>query len=422
MKILIVSPYLPYPLDEGGKIRIFNLMTNLSKAGHTIDFISLIYSESENKYVDIMKLYCRCVKVIRHSPPPRSSNLISKTTRALFALPDLITKRYNIEMMNIIDEQLNQNAYDIINIEQLYCTQYFLNKNLNNIILSEHNIESEIFQRYVNTKDATKDLQISKWWLRNRLEVEKLKFYEKRVWKTFKHIAVVSERDKKYIEKILPETQIEIITNGVDLSDFNKSYKLEPGDKYFDLFGGFQNDFKLVYTGSFTHYPNTDAVIYFYHNIFLELKKKIPNIKFFVVGKNPYPDLIKLNEDKDVIVTGYVDDVRPYIYFSDVFITPLRIGGGSRLKILQAMGMAKCVVSTSVGAEGIDCENNKNVIIADTESQWFDSLMKLNADKILNASIGENSYNLVKSKYGWDSISSKLILFYENLLKNDFKK
>lgn len=407
MKLLIISPYLPYPQDEGGKIRIYNLMKVLKSKGAEIDFLSLIYNENEIKNISAIEKICKSVRVALHIPPPRNRSFCSRFVRALTAPPDLMTKRFNAELMRLTNEALSSNKYDAIIAEQLYAAQYITGRNLSNIVLSEHNIESEIFKRYVSTKNISSDIQISRWVLRNKIEVFKLRKYEQQVWNDIKNILVVSDRDKKFIQNSLPHLNLDIIPNGVDLTDFNSSYKI---DKSFDneVFGKFENDFKLVFTGSFTHFPNTDAVLYFYHNIFFKLKNIIPNIRFFVVGKNPYPDLIKLSNDDRVIVTNYVEDVRPYIFKSDAFIVPLRIGGGSRLKILQAMGMSKCIVSTSIGAEGIDCENNKNILLADSDEDFISVISNLSKNKILSKKIGQEAALLALKKYDWNSIGGKL--------------
>ena len=419
MKLLIITPYLPYPQDEGGKIRIYNLMRVLHLCGASIDFLSLIYDESELKNVEAVKKICSSVNVALHKPPPRNRSFISRLNRALTSPPDLMTKRFNSELMKITDDILKKNKYDVILIEQLYAAQYITGRGYKNVVLSEHNVESEIFSRYAHTKNISSDIQISRWGLRNNIEVLKLKHHEKKVWREINNILVVSERDRKYINNAVGGLNLDIIPNGVDLSDFNSSFKIDNSFER-DIFGGYENDFKLVFTGSFTHFPNTDAVLYFYHNIFLRLKHLIPNIRFFVVGKNPYPDLIKLSSDDRVIVTNYVDDVRPYICKSDAFIVPLRIGGGSRLKILQAMGMSKCIVSTSIGAEGIDCENNKNILLADSDNDFINTLIDLSKNRDKADKIGKAAADLALEKYDWKSIGRKLFDYLENIKNNVF--
>ncbi len=415
MKILYITPYLPYPQDEGGKIRIFNLLKNLSKK-NTIHFLSLIYSNNEIKYLKILQEYYEKIEVVLHSPPPRNSDLISKTKRALFNPPDLITKRYNAELEKLVKKYISENQYDIICAEQLYAAQYILphisKLKSTKFVLSEHNIESEIFKRYISTNKTSSDLQVSKWWLRNYLEIEKLKKYENSIWKNIKNIIVVSDRDKQVIEKSIVNNNIVIIPNGVDLEDFNLQFSASAPPQNIDN----KKNFTLVYTGSFTHYPNTDAILFFYYNVFEQLKKNIPNIILYVVGKNPYPDLTKLNEDKNVVVTGYVDDVRPYIYNSDLFIVPLRIGGGSRLKILQAMGMGKCILSTTIGAEGIDCKDNENIVIADTADEILNKIITLYKNKELREVVGKNANKLVYEKYDWRGISEKLDIYFKSLI------
>ena len=165
----------------------------------------------------------------------------------------------------------------------------------------------------------------------------------------------------------------------------------------------------LVFTGSMDWEPNNDAIFYFIKHIYPLIKKKVQEISFTIVGRDPSDALIKLaSKDKSIELTGRVDDVRPYIANSCLYIVPLRIGGGTRLKILEAMAMGKTVISTSIGAEGLEVTSEENIILADEPQVFAKRALELFENNNLRKNIESSGRKLTEQKYSWDIIADKL--------------
>jgi polysaccharide biosynthesis protein PslH len=162
----------------------------------------------------------------------------------------------------------------------------------------------------------------------------------------------------------------------------------------------------LVFTGSMDWLPNEDAIRYFTEQILPRVRRAVPEVTLTVVGRNPYPGLLELSKrDPSVIVTGRVEDVRPFMEEAAVYVVPLRIGGGTRLKIYEAMAMEKPIVSTSIGAEGLPVEDGREIVLADTPESFADAVVRLIRDENLAAEIGQRAATKVRGRFGWDKVA-----------------
>lgn len=401
-KILIISPYLP-TLDEGGRIRLFYAVKYISNY-MDVYLICFIYSADETAKSELIKPYCKELHLIEKKHIDRGKNIISKLYRIFFMPPDLITKRYANEMQEKVNELLHKYKFDIIQCLHQYTVQYIPENIKIPTILIEHNIESEIFKRAFKYRNEKSILHISKYKFRNWIELQKLRRYEEKTWKKINHIITVSEIDKNLLNARCSHPSITVIPNGVDT-------------EYYKMTDNYQEDNSIIFTGTFSHQPNLDALLFFYNEIFPKIKEKIKDIKFTAAGKN-LPDNIKseILKDKNIFITGYVDDIRPYIAQSKLFVAPIRIGSGTRLKILQAMAMNKCVISTTIGCEGIDVENDKSIIIRNNPTSFAEAVVELLRDDEKRKSIANAGYKIAIEKYDWNNIFKKKIELYRKIL------
>jgi glycosyltransferase involved in cell wall biosynthesis len=264
-------------------------------------------------------------------------------------------------------------------------------------MLDEHNVEYRILERCSEVGPGV----IKK--LLYQQQAVKMKAFESQKAKEFKGVFACSLDDQKILNTITSDmAPIHVIPNGVDTEYFNSSN-----------LNGIEED-ALIFTGSMDWLPNDDAITFFCGKILPLIWQKKENVKFYVVGKNPstlVKDLAK--RDSRVIVTGRVDDVRPFIQRSKVFIVPLRIGGGTRLKILEAMSMRKAVVSTSIGAEGIECTDGKDILLGDKSQDFADQVLFLLNNHQKSQEIGTEARKLVCDQYDWNTIGQKLKTIYE---------
>ena len=211
-----------------------------------------------------------------------------------------------------------------------------------------------------------------------------------------------------FLTKIKLVSNITVIPNGVDIEEF--------------LFtkANSQN-ITISYFGNMEYFPNQDAVLFFSKQILPMIKQKIPGVKFLIVGKNPSLTVQSLATDENIIVTGTVDSVIPHYINSSICIVPLRAGGGTRLKILEAMAVGRPVVSTTIGCEGLDVVDGENLLIADTPVQFAEKVIQLINDKQLYQKIANNGRKLVEDKYSWDKIAEKLLAVYAEIVSKPNK-
>jgi len=397
VNILFLTTALPYPLHSGAAIRTFNLIKSIAKR-YRITFVAFGNPLQEKDNIKVLKKICADVKVI----PLKSTKVapLCILTRSIFSnKPYTIAKYSSRNMKNLLKGFLKNGNIDMIHCDHLHMAQYVQDVTSIPKIIDEHNIETDIAKRFIK-HNSSLIKRVSVFLLQYR----KLLKYEPSVCKHFNRCLTVSELDKAYIEKMAPEAQVRVIPNGVDL-DYFKSQDKETPQK------------ALVFTGAMDWIANEDAMLYFCNDILSLVKVKIPDIKLYIVGRNPSAKAQKLSKGRtDVIITGKVKDVRPYIVKSSVYIVPLRIGGGSRLKILEALAMKKAVVSTSVGCEGLNVSHEKNIIVADTPEAFARRTIGLLENKKLREQMGEAGRRLVEAQYGWDAISKRLCRIYDEVI------
>ncbi len=255
-------------------------------------------------------------------------------------------------------------------------------------IMDAHNIEYDNFRRM-----STLDWSFIRKKFYER-EYEKCLKEEVKAFQRHDAIFATSKRDIGIIGSHVPETPGFVIPNGVDSSFFT------PGDTE-------SEPFSMVFTGAMKYVPNFDGIIKFLDEIFPRIKEKVPGAKIYVVGSNP-PSKLKAYESDSVIITGFVDDVRPYIDRASVYVVPLYMGSGTRLKVVEALSMQIPVVSTSIGCEGIEVNDNEHLIIRDDSREFADAVLNLFEDENMRRNLVENGYEVVKRKYDWKIIGKSI--------------
>ncbi|MDZ7808674.1 MAG: glycosyltransferase family 4 protein [Gracilimonas sp.] len=298
-------------------------------------------------------------------------------------------------MQLLINKLTDRNDFDLIQVEFPPLCQFDFNADAKRI-MDAHNVEYDNFYRMYKLEKSLP----RKFFYKQEYE----KFYKEEIDLASQQDAVftTSERDKEIFHGHLPDKPIHVIPNGVDTEFFAPSKEsTEPNT--------------LVFTGMMGYVPNSNGILYFIDSILPIIRKQIPDIKLYVVGKNPPQSVLDKASD-NIIVTGFVDDVRPYVHRSSVYVVPLRMGGGTRLKVLEALSMKKPVVTTSIGCEGIDVLNNEHVIIADKEQEFAESVIKLLKDKKEGKRLSDNGYELIHNHYEWNAIGGKMDAAFQRLL------
>jgi glycosyltransferase involved in cell wall biosynthesis len=259
-------------------------------------------------------------------------------------------------------------------------------------ILFQHNVEAMIWKRHyeIQTNPIKKAYLYSQW--------HKMRRFEKEMCRDFDCVIGVSAEDREHIKREYGAQSVFDVPTGVDSDTFQTRGAVQPSAH------------SIVFTGSMDWLPNEDAIKYFMREIMPLIKKKVPDVCLTVVGRNPPPALVDLSkEDTSLIVTGRVEDVRPYIESSAAYIVPLRIGSGTRLKIFEAMAMGKPVVSTTVGAEGLPVTNGIELLVADEPAAFADAVISLLTDKSYAIQLGQRAASIVRQNHGWREVTESFV-------------
>ena len=391
MNILLLTPYLPYPPHSGGSIRTFNLIKLISKY-HNVSLLSLVQKDETN-YISDLKKYCNVYSL------PLKSTKYGRLKSLLSANPYVtMSKHFSTENEKELHRIINNNDFSIIQVESLLMYAYVKNFKVIPKVLDAHNIESDILYRTALSKLDFRSVL-------NFVDYLKNIKYEQNAVQNFDACLAVSENDYKRLSN-MGATKLMTLPNCVDLDYFYPNERKDYNPK-------------IVFTGLMNWHPNIDAIEFFCKETYPVLKKRIPEIKFYVVGRDPNKTIQKLDKCDDIFVTGEVADVRPFISNSDICIVPLRIGGGTRLKILEYFAMEKPVISTSIGAEGLDVENGKHLIIEDKISKFPDRILELLNDPEYARFLAKNGRKLVEEKYSWSQYGDDLNMLYKGLMGDD---
>jgi glycosyltransferase involved in cell wall biosynthesis len=295
--------------------------------------------------------------------------------------------RFNPPGMGAFLERLiRREGFDCAVVDHLAATAYF--PDLPHAILFEHNVETLIWRRRV--KHATDPLR--RCYL--RLQAERMFEYERRVSQASGHVVTVSANDADEMRRLFGVTRVSDIPTGVNIEYFRPPDGPLPGGS------------DLIFLGSMDWFPNVDGVLYFVRTILPLIRRRRPECTMAIVGRTPAPEICKLSTaDPRIRVTGTVSDIRPHLWASAVAIVPLRIGGGTRLKIYEAMAARVPVVSTTVGAEGLSVNPPHDIRIADRPEDFAESCLELIGSSVERTRVSGAAWELVSSRFSWEHVS-----------------
>ena len=396
MKILVLTTRSPYPLHEGRALRTYNLLKQTARK-HEVYLCTFLQNEAEVEGLEHLREFCAQVYGEPLYLGPSRGDLLRDVARnALSRIPIHATKYSRPSMMRKVADWLASRRIDVLHLDMLHLGEYAKLATGLPRVLVEHNVESVILERRLGTEDS----------LANRLylryQLNKLTRYETQLCSTVDEVVTVSDLDAEQLRARCPGARFTPVSNGVD-SEFFASRHLEkvPGS--------------LVYVGSLEWFPNLDAIRFFCAEILPLIAQRVPQVTLTVVGKIPGP-AIKAEFDRypNVTLTGLVDDVRPVIDRSAAYVVPLRIGGGTRLKILDALAMEQALISTAVGCEGLELTHGRELLIADRPQDFADAVVRVLNDAELARSLGVAGHRQVCAKYDWRSIAGVLEKVYES--------
>ncbi|MGA3291942.1 MAG: glycosyltransferase family 4 protein [Candidatus Microgenomates bacterium] len=394
MKILMLTPYLPFPDSSGGQIRSYNLIKDLSKK-HDIVLFSLIKDDSERRFIPELTKYCSKVEVFKRSKSPWTLRNIFLTGFGPY--PFLVIRNLSPQESNAVQEEINNVHYDLIHAETFYVMPHIPKTNVP-ILLVEQTIEYLVYKHYV---EGLKNFLVK--WLFS-IDVAKLRLWETRFWKKADRVVAVSESDKEEMLKLVPGLEVNLVPNGVNLSFFKEKKSWNSKDP------------KILFIANFKWLQNVEAAELLLDEVFPLIYKKRPDAKVWIVGQH-VPEEILRHKSSSVIVDDLKEDdqegIRKAYYESSVFVSPLRGPGGTRLKHLAAMAAKLPLVTTSVGAEGLEAHDGKEVIIRNDPAKMAQAVLEVLGDAKLAERIAVNARNLVEEKFSWYKMSEYLDKIYQ---------
>lgn len=387
MKILWVKAGGLVPPDTGGKIRSYNILRELARK-HAVTFFSFYAAHDGDQHPDLKNIFDRVVCVPLDLPAPKSAaEMINYGMRLFSAEPYGITKFCRPIARRKMRGLLALQTYDVIVCDFIFAAGVVPWDCAIPKVLFTHNVEATIWRRHyeVATNSAWKAISWREW--------KKMEAAERKYLRLADRVLTVSETDRDAFASFVDADDITMIPTGVDVD-------------YFQPMFGEERAGSLVFTGSMDWLPNEDAILYFADSILPLIRQECPEVFLEVVGRNPSRKLQALAERESRLrLTGWVEDIRPYVARGSVCIVPLRIGGGTRLKIFEAMAMGKAVVSTSVGAEGLPVRDGENILLADTPENFASAVVSLLGDPNRRWQLGAASRSLVEENYSWPKVA-----------------
>lgn len=396
MKILMLTPYLPYPDSSGGQIRTQNLLKHLKK-WHEITLFSLIKNPEEEKYISILeKDFCHKVKVFKRSQKPWTLKNILKT--GFSAQPFLVVRNFSEEAKAAITRELSENNYDLIHVETFYAMPHIPNTKVP-VVLVDQTIEYQVYDHYVH--------HTAPFFLRPlfNIDVKKLKYWETFYWRQADRVVAVSEADKNKMIEVEPEINVDVVPNGVNLDLFKKKTSWSSKTP------------TLLFVSNFNWLQNTEAAQYLINDVFPLVKEKIDNAQVRIVGQH-IPKELREKESRDIKIKEVAeDDVQSIVeayHDADVFVTPLKGPGGTRLKNFAAMASQLPIVSTSVGMSGLGVKDGEHVFIADSWGKMADAVVRILNNAILAQKLALNSRLYIEKNYDYQIIAKHLSDIYQD--------
>lgn len=400
MRILWLGHNLAYPPKGGPLQRNYNL---LKEAARYHEVHALVFDQPATRppgvtpeiCVQGLSKFCASVEWVAL---PKDTLSIGRYSRAIVGMftgePYEFRWLRSKEMSQRLVQMANRFRFDVVHADTLGLAPYVSLVPSVGTVLNHHDIESALVQRR-----AASEQRLS-WRLFWSREAEHLLAAERRWCPAFHVNIVVSDDEGQLVKPSCGESKIRVVPNGVDLSYFTQ--RPDPGGS------------RLLFCGRLDQLANKGAITYFFNSIWPQLSARVKNLEIEVVGKNPPTWLLELSRrDPRVQVPGFVDDVRPYFQKATIFVCPILDGGGTRLKILDALAMGMPIVSTSFAASGLGLRDELHLLLADTPERFVDKIMRLLVDADLRQRLARGAVDVVRETYSWDTIGHRLVAAYE---------
>ena len=403
MKILFLSQIVPYPPHGGVLQRGYNIVREIAKH-NDVHLLAFVHPEilTSQAMIDQSKavLEDMCTTVDYFSLWPKRSrwhNAAALLAGSVYPGSFGELAHRSAGFSKRITEILDTCDIDVVHYDTIGLARYRSRAETYPSVLTHHNIESSLMARRAKVERTFpgRAYVARQARLLRRMEAEESRKFDINV--------MMSSTDEKELQSITGGVRTAIVPNGVDTAYFQPS--------------GDEPEPAIIYTGGMNMFANEDAVMHLLRDMWSDIKSAVPGVKFYVIGQDPTREILNFaRSDPSVVVTGFVDDIRPYVAKSAVYVVPIRVGGGTRLKVLDALAQGKAIVSTSVGCEGIEVTDGKDIRIEDTVEGFVRSTIELLNDDNSRRSLGRAARELAESRYSWEGIGKVLNEVYEDVV------
>lgn len=395
-RLLFLTPQLPYPPHQGGALRNFGLIKGLAQRGYAITLLSFVEA-GQPPYTE-PPLADLCASVVTLPAPIRT--LRRRLIDLLVGHADMARRLWSPPLLDALQGLLERERFWAIHFGGLEMATYLrltrstLQTRASNTLLIYDATNAEYA---LQARIAQQDVRLVHRWhqaLYSIIQAQRLKRFEAAICRAADYIFACSQADAYLLGKLSPSTPVAVIPNAIDVADYDVT-KWLPADIPHPA---------LVFTGKMDFRPNVDAVLWFAERILPRIQRSVPEAHFVIVGQKPHPRLDALRGRPGILLTGAVPHIQPYLAAADVYVAPLRMGSGTRLKLLEAMAMGCAVVSTQLGAEGIDVREGEHLMLADSPDAFAQAVLTLLYDKVRRKDIGAKAARLVRQRYDWSAI------------------
>jgi polysaccharide biosynthesis protein PslH len=390
MKILWVKPGKLLPLDTGGKLRTYNILRQLA-AAHQLTYLSYYGGQRDETYEREVLTHLAGTATV-YTAAPDSTDLeryLDYLRRLAWRAPYAVSKFTDPRVQSLLGEWIPQRRFDVAVCDFLSSTLNFPADLATPTALFQHNVETVLWKRKVDFEVKWLDRLVS------RIEYAKMRRFEPEQTRRFHHVIAVSEADRDAMSAMVDPSHISVVPTGVDLSKYQYDPESRPSGPL------------VVFTGSMDWEANIDGVEFFCKEIWPLVLAKVPEAHFRIVGRDPHPRVKRLASDS-VEVTGTVPSVVDHLREAAVFVVPLRIGGGTRIKIYEGMAMGKATVSTTVGAEGLDVRHGRDILLEDSASGFAGAIVTFLQNEEVRRRY-EAAAAATARKYDWSVIAERFV-------------
>jgi polysaccharide biosynthesis protein PslH len=405
LKALFLTAHLPYPPLSGGRRREFELISRLSRS-FEIHLCSITKSWATDRlYINDLLQYCTNVNLFEAKTPTNRQQ-----QQQIASYPHQMKKHMSEEASAYVSSLLKNKFFDVVHIEGYYLFQYVSKKPKVPLILVEHNIEHLLaLQRF---RVALTRQEKSYFWS----EYIKTLKWERLTWKRATVCVALTNEDKITMERLEPNIDVRMIPNGSDhhkkMDDAKTPLLLATSSEHSVITDSCPS---ILFVGNFAYEPNIDAALYFARDIFPLIVRYVPNVKLFLVGNAPPPEIYSLMSNKQIEVTGGVASVIPFYKRADVVVCPLRIGGGVKVKVLEALGFGKAIVSTSIGAQGLDLSSHTALVVSDEVTDFAEKVIRLLVHKESRHIQEQEAATYARTLPSWDQVSEGFVRLYQEM-------